>query len=154
MSRKKFRIRSKPKKPVRKRTQRYAESINYYSLQYAVDQANAWDAPLAECQIEAESDGGDGYYDYGTSVYLKWTGPEDTAVFEARLVDYGRKLKLYEVWAKENKAQIAEELALREVEKGEAAKKSAQKEVGRLERELVQQQKELVKTQKKLAAMP
>lgn len=152
MTRKKFRIRSKPKKPVRKRTQRHAESINYHSLQYAVDQANAWGAPLSECEIEAEYDSHD-YYDYGSTVYLKWTGPEDAAVFEQRLVDYGRKLKLYEVWAEENKAQIVEELALREVEKGEAAKKTAQKEVGRLERELVQQQRELVKTQKKLEAM-
>ena len=142
MARKKFKIRTKPSKPVRKKNQAHEESISYDSLQSVIATAESWGAPFEECEIDIRDEG---YYSPEYYAFLVWTGPEDVGVFEQRLVDYGRKLKLYEVWAEDNKVQIAEELAIRKVEKKEADQKAAQKEVDKLSKELAKNQKRLKK---------
>lgn len=145
--RKKFRIKKRPSKPVRKKNQEHEASISYESLQSAVDQAKVWGAPLVECQIEIDGGYG-GYYD-DCSVRLRWSGPEPDAIFQMRLVDYGRKLKLYEEWAVEFAVEIADELALREVEDEEKRLLAVVKERKRIEAEMVKLQR-LLALQEKL----
>ncbi len=142
MARKKFKIRSKPKKPVRNKKHRYEESIGYESLQAVIDIATSWGAPFAECEIDKDSYGYGGYYD-DCSVNLKWTGLEPEEYFQQRLVAYGTKLKLYKVWAKENKDQIAEELEIRKVEETEKTEKAVAKAKQSIKKQLSNLKKKL-----------
>lgn len=142
MARKKFKIRSKPKKPVRNKKHRYEESIGYESLQAVIDIATSWGAPFAECEIDKDSYGYGGYYD-DCSVNLKWTGPEPEEYLQQRLVDYGRKIVVYTKWAKENKDQIAEELAIRKVEETEKTEKAVAKSKASIKKQLSNLKKKL-----------
>jgi len=137
--RKKFRIKKRPSKPVRQKNQHHESSIGYESLQSAVDQAKVWGAPLNECEIE--HDYGYGYDD--CSVSLVWRGPEPDEIFRMRLVDYGRKLTLYEEWAVEFKDEIVEELALRKVEEERKNRKAVLLERTRIKNEVIALQKKL-----------
>ena len=139
--RKKFRIKKRPSKPVRQKNQAHEASISYESLQSAVDQANLWGAPLVECEIEHDSGYGS-YYD-GCSVVLRWSGPEPDEIFQCRLVDYGRKLKLYEEWVVEFKDEIAEELALRVIEDEQKNRKAVLLEKTRIKNEVIALEKKL-----------
>lgn len=143
MARKKFKIRSKPKKPVRKKKHRHEATIGYASLQSAVDTARSWGAPLVECEIDTDYHGYGGYYDDACSIVLRWTGPEPEEYFQQRLLVYGGKIALYKVWAKENKDQIAEELAIRRVEEKEKTAKAVAKAKTRIKKELSDLKKKL-----------
>lgn len=136
--RKKFRIKKRPSKPVRQKNQHHETDIGYESLQSAVDQAELWGAPLVECEIEIEY----GYHN-DASVNLVWRGPEPVKVFEMKLVDFGRKLKLYEEWAVEFKDEIVEELALREVEDEQKNRKAVLLEKVRIKNEVIALEKKL-----------
>lgn len=138
--RKKFRIKKRPSKPVRKKNQVHEEPISYESLQSIVDQANLWGAPLSECEI-----GVGGRYNYYNdySIILSWTGPEPVEIFRHRLADYDRKLDLYEEWVVEFKDEIAEELALRKIEDEQKNRKAVLLERTRIKNELVALQKKL-----------
>lgn len=105
--RKKFRIKKRPSKPVRQKSRPYEESIGYESLQSVIDTAKLWGAPFNECEIEFDGGYG-GYYD-DSSVYLRWNGTESDEIFQHKVEEYERKLKLYEEWVVEFKDEIAEE---------------------------------------------
>lgn len=136
----KFRIKKRPSKPVRQKNQSHEASINYESLQAAVDQANLWGAPLVECEIEHDT----GYHYNDCSVILTWNGPEPDEIFQHRLVEYGRKLKLYEEWAVEFKDEIVEELALRVIEDEQKNRKAVLLEKVRIKNEVIALEKKLV----------
>lgn len=138
MTNKRFRIRTKPSKPVLLKNVDHEKNVGWFSLQELVDIANEWGAPFGECEVELE-------HGYGCecTVLLSWSGPEPIQLFQERMDKYEKAIESYESWAEENKDVIVVELEVRKLLKEEAARASAQKKVDALAVELAKNQRKL-----------
>ena len=145
MTNKRFRIRTKPSKPVLLNNVHHEKNVGYYTLQNLIDLAKEWGAPFNECEVEIDHGYGYGYGCDCTAV-LSWAGPEPIELFQERMDKYEQARASYDVWAEENKDVIVVELEVRKLLKEEAARALAQKKMDALA-------VELAKTQRKLEAM-
>lgn len=146
-SRKKFRIKKKPEKPLKKncRSRRQTEEIMYsyasrdISEFAAAMQALAVEYPGATVETDLNYDGC--YYESDTPacqlILVHHTTVDEE--YEKALKRYKADLKRYNEWYKLNKDNIEKELALREEEKKEALRckaKSLRNKADRIEKSL------------------
>lgn len=135
--RKKFKIKSKPKKPERKMQRQYRSLYEGETLQYWLDEGIPRDAEIKYARYS-------GYE--SEEMEFVWEEPESEEQYQRRLTSYEINMAAYNKWYEENKEAIEEEIALREQEEKEKIKK-------RKERELKKAEKDLKKLEKKIKRM-
>ena len=120
MKRKRFRLRTEPKKPVRKENMKY---INYLCDGESLGPLNIWlekyGATLENVIIEKEW----GYYDE-VDIYAYICVDELKEDFQRRVAVYQKSKDKYDKWCKINKNAIKKELELRKIEEAEKEKKA------------------------------
>jgi hypothetical protein len=141
MTRKRFRLRGKPVKPVRKKNVKYTHYLwEGGPLSEVEEWAKAYGADLHDVEIEKEW----GYYDE-VSVMAVIRVDELKEDYDRRCSYYRTRKVAYDKWYKENKEIIKEELRLRKKEAAEEAKRKKEKEKIRLEKELKKLNRKLKK---------
>lgn len=135
--RKKFRIRSKPKRPKR-------STITHRHDVY--DGMTLWEINDAEIPDSAEFSF-DRYDDFHP-VELVWTAYETDEDYQAKLKAYKNRLDNYERWYKENQEDIENEIALRETEAAERVEKDKEKALKRAEKEYKEAKRKIDKLKK------
>lgn len=132
--RKKFRIRSKPKKPKRQILRESTDLYDGMSVQDILDQIVG---PPSAAILEIA------YWYDDCSVSVNYRYEELDEQYQARLDIYESKLETYNQWYDENCEAIEEELRLREIEEKEAIEKRKEKELARARKDLANLQKKI-----------
>lgn len=143
MSRTKFRIRGKPKTPKKRGEIQRTIDITYTrTLGGAIEEV--WkinpriDPKDVSLSVENEWD----YGDVTSRVELTWREEQSEEEYEEAIIKpYIARLKKYYAWYDENKDQIEEEIALRELEARSEEKTSREKKIKQLEQELAKLEK-------------
>lgn len=137
----KFRLKSKPKKPVRRKFDNRISVDDGISLQGILREIqNVYDITLNPEDVVIEKDY-DGYDDYHY-VYATWKLEEPEEDFQRRLENYKRRLAEWEKWYEENREQIEAVLEARRVAAEERARKRIADEQKRLRKELAKLEKD------------
>jgi hypothetical protein len=120
--------------PVRAKNIRHELDVEYHSLQHVIDLCAEYDIKPKDASIESVY-----VNDYGadsSETKVCFTASEKLEEFEAKQASYRRRLKAYNTWYEENKAQIEDELALRKHKEHAETERAMEKKKLRLERDL------------------
>lgn len=136
-----FRLRARPKKPVRKTEVHEEYTIGCCYVQDLVDWCESRGISLSDAEVTVIDKG---FYESWYTVQVAGTRYETEEEFKTRIQVYEKKLEAYEEWYDKNKATLKVEVARRVKKSAQAeekrqakakkALKKAQKEVKRLEK--------------------
>jgi hypothetical protein len=135
---KKFKLRSCPKPPVRKRSVRMEDDIDDCtgaSVLSTLQVMKERGIDLKQVIVEAESE--EMYYgQWSTTAKLKWNEDESMKDFAARVTTYNKRLATYTKWAEDNKEAIARRKMSDEAAKEEKEDVAKEREIFNLEMKL------------------